>query len=289
MYDIRHLLTHLELKKQSENLFLGENESVGSKTVFGGQVLAQALHAACAKVDNERIPHSLHAYFLLPGDLSLPIQYETQVMRIGGSFSTVRVSAIQKNEVIFILACSFQLKQAGYEHQLPMPENIPSPEGLMSWADIFEKFGPMLPDGLKKFLALERPFTFKPTVINNPLENKNLPPYTYVWVKPKNPPAQISLQQRLQCLLYVSDYNILSTALQPHASVAHFGNTQMASLDHAVWFHRDFDVNDWLLFCIETPFAGGARGFSTGRFYQNGNLIASVVQEGLIRPMRQKD
>ena len=288
MNSVNDLLDILALEKITEKQFSGVSKTVGSPNVFGGQVLAQALNAAYRTITNKRILHSLHAYFLEAGDLNETITYDVGIIRDGGSFSTRRVTAIQKDKIIFILAASFHKKEEGYEHQIKMKADVKQPEDLLSWDDLLNQFGDFLPKYTKQFLEINRPIEFKPTIMVNPLDKKDLPPFNDVWFKLKGDVSALDLASKQQILTYISDYNILSTALYPHASKAHFGNTQMASLDHSMWFYRDFDFNDWLLFSIESPSTSNARGFTRGNiFTREGKLIASVAQEGLMRPHKK--
>ncbi|MFA7687167.1 MAG: acyl-CoA thioesterase II [Moheibacter sp.] len=285
MKNTQELIDLIHLKQIDARLFTGKSESVGSTSVFGGQVLAQALNAAYRTVSEERFCHSLHGYFILPGDLEKDIVYKVQLVRDGGSFTTRYVSAEQDGVSIFVLAASFQKEEPGYDFQQEMPE-VPSPDSLLSWEDIYEQTKSVLPARFAHFLSLERPVIFKPTVVNNPFEKVNLEPIQHVWFQIKEMNPEISVPEFQEILAYVSDYNILVTALQPHASKAHFGNTQMASLDHAMWFHRKpEDFSGWFLYSIEVPSTSNARGLTTGKiFSQDGNLIASIAQEGLMRP-----
>ncbi|WP_369048361.1 acyl-CoA thioesterase [Tenacibaculum sp. UWU-22] len=288
MKNSNDLLNILNLEQLTPTTFSGVSKTIGSPNVFGGQVLAQALNAAYKTVPKKRFVHSLHAYFLRAGDLHKNIFFEVENLRDGGSFSTRRVTAKQNDKVIFILAASFHKNEEGYDFQIPMKKNIPSPEVLMSWTEMLEKYGAVLPKALKSFLAIERPVEFKPTYVPNITERKDLPPNVDVWFKLKGEvPKTIDLPLKQQILTYISDYNILTAALNPHASKANFGNTQMASLDHSMWFYRDFDFSDWLLYSINSPNTFGARGFAQGNiFTRNGTLVASVAQEGLMRPKR---
>ncbi|AUC16888.1 acyl-CoA thioesterase II [Tenacibaculum sp. SZ-18] len=289
MKDTKDLLDILTLTDEGDTNFSGVSKDIGSPNVFGGQVLAQSLNAAYRTVSSERILHSLHSYFLEAGNLDLPIIYNVQTIRDGGSFSTRRVTAHQNDKTIFILACSFHKKEDGYEHQMPIKKDIGQPEDLMSWEDMREKFGDFLPKKMKAFLSIERPIYFKPVQVVNPFEQKDLPPVVDVWFKLKGDSSNLSLTIKQQILTYISDYNILTACLYPNASVANFGNTQMASLDHSMWFYRDFDFSDWMLFSIESPNTFGARGFACGNIYtREGKLIASVAQEGLMRPQKKK-
>ncbi|MEH6680205.1 MAG: acyl-CoA thioesterase II [Sediminicola sp.] len=290
MDSVTELLKILQLQEQGNNTYVGNSKTIGSPNVFGGQVLAQALNAAYRTIDNGRITHSLHAYFLEAGKLELPIFFEVAIIRDGGSFSTRRVTALQEGKIIFILSASFHREEEGYEHQMEMKRDIPQPEELMGWQDLLIEYGDFLPKGRKSFLEIERPVEFKPTVIPNPMDKKDLPPVNDVWFKVKEPINGLSLPLKQQILTYISDYNILPTTLLPNGSNAHYGNVQMASLDHSMWFFRDFDFEDWMLFSLESPSANKARGFARGHIYsRTGELIASVAQEGLIRPKTKKD
>jgi acyl-CoA thioesterase-2 len=289
MKDTKDLLDVLTLNDEGNNNFSGISKDIGSPNVFGGQVLAQALNAAYRTVRSTRILHSLHSYFLEAGDLELPIIYNVQTIRDGGSFSTRRVTAHQNDKTIFILACSFHKKEEGYEHQMPIKKDIAQPEDLLSWKDMLQQFGDFLPNKMKAFLSIERPISFKPVQVVNPFEQKDLPPVVDVWFKLKGDSSTLELAMKQQILTYISDYNILTACLYPNASTAHFGNTQMASLDHSMWFYRDFDFSDWMLFSIESPNTHGARGFACGNIYtRKGELIASVAQEGLMRPIKKQ-
>ena len=286
MTSVQDLLDLLVLEKVDDRQFVGHSKTVGSNRVFGGQVLAQAINAASRTIKNQRILHSMHAYFLEAGKLDLPIIFNVSNVRDGGSFSVRRVTAQQNKTTIFILSASFHKKEAGYNHQIPMKSDVKQPEDLLSWTDILQQFGDYLPKNLKTFFEIERPIEFKPTEIANPLNKKDLPPYSDVWFKLKGDVNNLDLVTKQQILTYISDYNILVSALNPHASVAHWGNTQTASLDHSMWYFRDFDFDDWLLFSMESPSASNARGFARGNiFSRKGTLIASVAQEGLMRPL----
>lgn len=287
MKNIPELIELLESKQIDETSFVGHSESIGSQNVFGGQVLAQALNAAYRTVPKDRFCHSLHAYFILPGDLTKEIKFKVQLVRDGGSFTTRYVTAEQDDRSIFVLAASFQIKEDGYEHQEQMPI-VPQPDELLSWSEIYEQTKDFLPKSFGSFLKIDRPFVFKQTVINNPLEKKDLEPIQNVWFQLKEVPAELSLAHFHQIIAYASDYNILTTALQAHASQAHFVNTQLASLDHAIWFHRiPLKYDGWFLYHIENPSNSNARGFTTGKIFdQAGNLICTVAQEGLMRRLQ---
>ena len=289
MKTINELIAILNLKKTGENEFEGRSKSIGSPIVFGGQVLAQAVHAAYQTVSKTRPLHSLHSYFLEPGHLEIPITYQVEETRNGGSFSTRRVKATQNNKTIFILAASFHSKEEGLEHQIEMPKNLKQPEDLLSWDDIVAKFGNFIPSGMREFLSIERPIEFKPTTLPNPAEKKNLPPKEEVWFRLKGTKQELEIAVKHQILTYISDYNILNAAINPNASVANWGNLQTASLDHSMWFFRDFDLDDWMLFSAESPSSFGARGLARGNiFTREGKLIASFAQEGLLRPKKER-
>ncbi len=288
MRSVNDLLDILTLKEVNATHFKGISKAVGSPNVFGGQVLAQALNAAYRTIFNERILHSMHAYFLEAGNLNIPITFQVSIIRDGGSFSTRRVTANQGEAIIFILAASFHKNEEGHEHQIEMKSNLKQPEELQSWTEMLALYGEFLPSKMKNFLQMDRPIEFKPTKLFNPMEKKNLPPFLDMWFKLKGDTSTLDLATKQQILTYISDYNILSATLLPHASKANYGNTQMASLDHSMWFFRDFDFDDWMLFSIESPSASNARGFAKGDiFSRDGKLIASVAQEGLMRPIKK--
>ncbi len=288
MKSVDELLDILVLEKVDENVYSGISKTIGSPNVFGGQVLAQAINAAYRTITNNRVLNSLHSYFLEAGNLEIPIRYEVTIMRDGGSFSTRRVTAIQNNKTIFILAASFHKLEEGYEHQVSMKTDVTQPEDLLSWSDMLEKYGGFIPERMKEFLEIERPIEFKPAQIVNPLEKKDLPPLADTWFRLKGDTSSLDLATKQQILTYISDYNILKSTLNPNASVANQGNMQMASLDHSMWFFRDFDFTDWMLYSTESPNAYGARGFARGHIYsRKGELIASVAQEGLMRPIKK--
>lgn len=279
------LLKSISLLQKNKNTFEGTSKSVGSENVFGGQALAQALYAAQKTVAGSRFCHSVHAYFLLPGDLEKPITYKVQRIRDGNSFTTRYVTAIQDKSIIFVAACSFQIEEPGYEFQEKVPE-APAPETLLSWEEIYDQTRNFLPESVSGFLGISRPISFKPAVIYNPFEKKDLPPKQQTWFRFKEVNPEMSAADFRQILAYTSDYNILLTAIQPHASRANFSNTRFASLDHAMWFHRiPEDFSDWFLYDTEVISTSNARAMTRGKIYcRQGNLIASVAQEGLMRP-----
>ena len=287
MNTVDDLLELLKLKKKEDH-FLGISKTIGSNSVFGGQVLAQSLYAAYNSISNNRILHSLHSYFLERGDLEIPIKYYVDQIRDGGSFSTRRVTAKQKDKTIFILAASFQKKESGHKFYKKINEKIKQPEDLLSTMQLKKKYGLFMSKKLKSFLSVERPVEFKPIQRTNPILKKNIPPKLDVWFRIKGEIPSMTLDVKQQILTYVSDYNILSTTLFPHLTKADFSNTIMASLDHSMYFYRDFDFSDWLLYRIESPNTSNARGMSIGHVYtRDGVLIATAIQEGLIRPLKK--
>ena len=288
MKNTKELITLLNLKNLDNNNFSGNSVTIGSPHVFGGQVLAQAINAAYRTIPKERILHSLHSYFLEAGDLEIPINYHVAEVRNGGSFSTRRVTASQNDKTIFILAASFHKKEDGFEHQTTFDATIKQPEELLSWDDMLDQFGDFLPKSMKYFLSIERPIEFKPVRIPNPLQPEDLPPTEQVWFRLKGEKQDLDFRAKQEILTYISDYNILNAAFNPNASNYNFGNTQTASLDHSMWFFRDFDFDDWMLYSVESPNAFGAKGLSKGNiFTRDGKLVASVAQEGLLRPKKK--
>jgi acyl-CoA thioesterase II len=276
------VLKVLELEPLEINLFRGESRDIGSPQVFGGQVLGQALVAAYRTVEDPSSDcHSLHAYFLRRGDFNAPIVYQVDRARDGTSFTTRRVVAIQHGEQIFNLSASFQRPEAGLEHALPMPLT-PPPEGLSDFAEYHAEIIGQLPEKVRRFFEHRRPFEFRPVQMPDYLHPKPMPPQRAVWFRAVDRvPSDEAWLHR--CLLaYVSDYNLLETALLPHAQPAL--RLQLASIDHAMWFHRPFRVDDWLLYSLDSPSASGARGFARGSIYtRDGLLVASTAQEGLMR------
>lgn len=268
------LLQLLELERLEENLFRGESRDIGSPQVFGGQVLGQALRAAYGTVQ-EREVHSLHAYFLRRGDFNAPIVYEVDRSRDGGSFSSRRVVAIQHGEQIFHMAASFQRPETGLDHQLPMPE-VPPPEQLPDLREVARAQGSS--HITRYFVGREAPFEFRIVPPRDPAT-----PRRDVWVRPIGRLGDDPCQHR--CLLaYISDYPLIDTALQPHGHSLSSPGMVVASIDHAMWFHRPARTDQWLLYSIESPSAAGARGFAQASlFSREGVLVASVAQEGLVR------
>jgi acyl-CoA thioesterase-2 len=276
------LLALLELEALEVNLFRGESRDIGSPQVFGGQVLGQALSAAARTVDAARVVHSLHAYFLRRGDSNAPIVYQVDRSLDGHSFSNRRVVAIQHGEQIFNMAASFQVPETGYEHQSDMPK-VPPPEGLLSEHDLRLKEIDTMPEQAREWALRPRPIEMRPVQWHGFTKRGKHPPFDNIWIKATGPvPDDVGVQQAM--LAYASDMSLLDTALLPHGIDWH-SSIQMASLDHAMWFHHPFHVDDWLLYAQDSPSASGARGFNRGAFYtRDGKLVATAVQEGLMRP-----
>lgn len=286
MKHVNELLEVLDLEQIEINIFRGNSHDMGSPNVFGGQVLSQALHSAMLTVSEERIVHSMHAYFILAGDKTKPIIFNVERLRDGGSFSTRRVTAIQRGKAIFNLAASFQLQQSGMEHQFEMPKVTP-PEELQSDQEMLKSFEKQLPEAFKKFIR-PRPIEFRPVNPLNFILPEKQEPCRYVWFRAVGDVEKdIRLNQRL--LAYASDYNLLSTAVLPHQDQVKITELQMASLDHAMWFHHEFNICDWLLYALDSPSTSNSRGFTRGNiFTKEGKLVASVVQEGLLRKPRKR-
>jgi acyl-CoA thioesterase-2 len=276
------LMRQFQLERLEVNLFRGESRDTGSPQVFGGQVLGQALKAAVSTIEDAREVHSLHAYFLRRGDFNKPIVYSVDRSRDGGSFSARRVVAIQNGEQIFICSASFQTPEKGLEYQVTAPQ-VPPPEDLKPFAKPPQSETDKLPEKLKRWLEIERPFEFRPVQTYNPLAPVATNPVRQVWIRAVDKlPDDTALHR---CLLaYVSDYWLLDTSTMPHGSSFLRGNLIMASIDHAIWFHRPARVDEWLLYSLDSPSSSGARGFARGSFYtRDGVLVASTAQEGLIR------
>jgi len=278
---LQDLIQVMTLERLERDLFRGESRDIGSPQVFGGQVLGQALMAASATVDG-RMVHSLHAYFLRRGDFNSPIVYEVDRARDGAHFSTRRVVAIQHGAQIFNLSASFQSVEEGVDHQLPMPA-VPPPEDLADLATLYRAMLPQLSPGARSVLEKERPFEFRPAQPPNFLSIEKRPAQRAIWFRALGHLPDDEALHR--CLLaYVSDFNLLDTALMPHGLTFGQQNLMMASIDHAMWFHRSGRLDDWLLYCTDSPSASGARAFTRGSiFSRDGRLVASTAQEGLMR------
>jgi acyl-CoA thioesterase-2 len=284
MQHIEELIYLIGLEKTGENTFEGQNFQTSWGRVFGGQVLAQSLHAAYQTVPEDRFAHSLHGYFILGGNLELPIRYEVDIIRNGKSFTTRRVVAFQEGRAIFNMSASFQLLQSGVDHQFSMPNYIP-PEKLLSDLEqlelqqtdpqVFERFKKIKPEVIE----------FRPVEKLTLRDDVNAPAESNYWFRSKEPtPFGMALQHQL--LAYISDYGLLRTATLPHKKELSQGPTFYTSIDHALWFHRPFSLDQWLLYAMDSPSASNSRGFSRGSIFdREGLLVASTAQEGLIRQL----
>ncbi len=282
---VQDLLTILDLEQLDLNLFRGNSPQVGWQRVFGGQVVGQALVAAIRTVDGSRPPHSMHAYFLLPDDPKIPIIYDVDRMRDGGSFTTRRVTARQHGHPIFSMLVSFHVDEQGLDHQAKMPD-VPGPDSLPSEAEVREKILPTMPDPVRRYYERERPIELRPVEFERYLGKKFPDGKFHVWIRatgrlPDDPAIH-------RCVLaYTSDMGLLDTALVPHGRTLFEKEFMAASLDHALWLHRPFRADEWLLFAQDSPNLHGSRGFARGLiFKQDGTLVASVAQEGLVRLRR---
>jgi acyl-CoA thioesterase II len=278
---LSELLALLDLEPIEVNIFRGVSPKDRSQRVFGGQVLGQALVAACRTVEN-RLAHSLHAYFILPGDPKSPILYEVDRSRDGGSFATRRVVAIQHGRPIFNMAVSFHIHEEGLEHQIAMPK-VPGPDELPSEQQMREEWAKKVPEEVRHWILRDRPIEQRFVNGGDFMSSEKREPVQHSWVKalgtlPDDPALH-------QCVLaYASDMSLLDTSIMPHGIPWHSNKLIVASLDHAMWFHRPFRTDEWMLFSNDSPVSAGGRGFNRGLvFTQDGKLIASVAQEGLIR------
>lgn len=278
---IQDVLDLLDLEKIEENIYRGVSPEDRMQRVFGGQVLGQALVAAGRTVEG-RVCHSFHAYFLRAGDPKVPILYEVDRSRDGASFTARRVVAIQHGAQIFTLAASFQVRETGYEHQFDMPA-VPAPESLLDEQTLRAREIDKMPAQARDWILRPRPIEIRPVEPRAFCDRGKHAPFDNIWIRATGPvPDDVALQQAV--LAYASDMSLLDTALLPHGVDWHSA-IQMASLDHAMWFHHPFRVDDWLLYAQDSPSASGARGFNRGAVYmRDGTLVASVVQEGLMRP-----
>jgi len=279
---MQELLAILDLERLEHNLYRGRSPRATWQRVFGGQVIGQALVAAQRTVDADRHVHSLHGYFMRPGDTTVPIIYEVDRIRDGGSFTTRRVVAIQHGEAIFSLEASFQVDEDGLTHEVPMPKELPGPDELETQRELLAQ-AEHVPENIRRFWARERPLEIKPVSIEHYTSRDKLPPHQHIWLRTTGTvPNDRAIQSAV--LAYLSDMTLLDTSTFPHGRAVFDPDLQVASLDHAMWFHRPNRLDDWLLYTQDSPSSSGARGFTRGALYaRNGSLIASVAQEGLIR------
>jgi len=281
---LQEVIGLLALEQIDSLLFRGDSRDIGAPQVFGGQIVGQALAAAQHSCP-DRQPHSLHAYFLRRGDRAAPVIYQVEVSRDGSSYANRRVVAMQHGRPILNMAASFQRSEEGPSHQMPGP-NVEGPDGLSDTWDLQQAMINQVPEKMRRLLAHQRPFEFRPVEAPKFIDTGARLPHKHVWMKawdrlPDDPQLHRSL------LAYVSDYELLGTATLPHPMDFIKRTVQLASLDHALWFHRSFRVDEWLLYAFDSPVSGGGRGFTRGQiFNQQGELVASVAQEGVMRPWR---
>ncbi|MEJ0011321.1 MAG: acyl-CoA thioesterase II [Bauldia sp.] len=279
---VETLLEILDLEQLEHNLYRGRSPQVGWQRVFGGQVIGQSLVAATRTVEAGRAAHSLHAYFMREGDPAVPIVYEVDRIRDGKSFSTRRVVAIQHGAAIFSMNASFQIDEPGLDHQIEMPK-VPPPEDLPSEAELQAAYLHVAPEGVRRYWERPRPIEIRPLDLRHFFSREKLPPQQAVWVRATGKLPDDPVVHRA-VLAYASDMTLLDTSLFAHGRMIFDPGLQAASLDHAMWFHRPFRADDWLLYAEDSPSASGARGFTRGNlFSHDGKLVASVAQEGLIR------
>lgn len=280
---VQELLAILDLERLEHNLFRGRSPDTSWQRVFGGQTIAQALVAAQRTVDPDRHVHSLHGYFMLGGDPKVPIVYEVDRIRDGGSFTTRRVVAVQHGRAIFSLEASFQVDEHGLEHQKPMPAGVPRPESLPSQQEVVEKYGSAVPDAILRYWRRERPLEMKPVILKHYTSRERLDPEQHVWIRTTGAlPDDRGI--RAAVLAYLSDMTLLDTSTFAHGRAIFDRDIQAASLDHSMWFHRQHALDGWLLYTMDSPSTHGGRGFTRGALYaEDGTLVASVAQEGLIR------
>ena len=279
---VETLIKTLDLEKIEQNIYRGESPDVGWQRVFGGQVIGQALAAAQQTVDEGRVVHSLHGFFMRPGDPSVPILYTVDRIRDGRSFTTRRVVAVQHGKAIFSMSASFQIVEDGLEHFVSMPA-VPEPDSLPSEKQLADQFIDHAPEGVRKYWQRERPIELRPINLDHYISNKKLDPEQNIWFRATGPiPSNPSVQRAV--LAYASDMTLLDTSLFAHGRAVFDPGLQVASLDHAMWFHRPINMEEWHLYSQDSPSSSGARGFTRGSiFSQDGRLVASVAQEGLIR------
>lgn len=278
---MQEVLDLLDLEQIEAGLFRGPSLNIVGKNVFGGQVLAQALMAAGRTVEG-RLAHSFHAYFLRAGDTTAPIVFQVENVRDGKSFATRNVKAIQHGAAIFTMMASFAVPEEGLEHQVEMPQ-VEGPENVPSETELRERIAPMIPEKIRAVFVRERPIEIRPINPVNPFAPQKQEAVRRHWMRAQNPmPDDPFLHQ---CILaFASDFALMGTAMLPHGVSFIQNNMQAASLDHAMWFHRDFRIDEWLLYDMDGPNATASRGMNFGRiFAQDGRLVATVAQEGLMR------
>ncbi|MGO3423967.1 MAG: acyl-CoA thioesterase II [Pseudoalteromonas distincta] len=276
------LLSLLTLEEIEQGLYRGQSQDLGFGAVFGGQVMGQALSAAKETLPEGRIVHSLHSYFLRPGDPAKPIVYDVETIRDGKSFSTRRVKAIQYGKPIFYMTASFQGEENGLSHQATMPD-VPAPEELRSSLEFYQDNASHIPEVIRNKFTREMPIEMRPVTFHNPFKPEVMESVKHIWFKAN---GEMPDDQRIHnyLLAYASDFEFLPTALQPHGVSFMQPNMQVATIDHAMWFHRPFRMDDWILYSIDSPSASNGCGLVRGQFFdRQGNLVASTMQEGVMR------
>lgn len=271
-----------DIERLEDNLFRGQSGTAGRRRIYGGQVLGQALVAGMRTVPGERHIHSLHGYFILPGELGHPIVYDVENLRDGGSFSTRRVKAIQHGRAIFVMVASFHRAEEGLDYHAAMPD-VPRPGELKSVPELFADNLGQSPESMQRFWKRFRSLEFRPVDISRYFDRSRRGSTQQIWFRTAGPLPD-SFELHAAVLAYISDFALLETALAPHGKILSDPDVRLASLDHALWFHRPFKTDSWLLYSLECPNTSGARGFCRGQIFdENGRLIASTSQEGLMR------
>ncbi|NND44588.1 MAG: acyl-CoA thioesterase II [Xanthomonadales bacterium] len=280
-HGLEELIELMELERLEVNLFRGASRDIGTERVFGGQVLAQAVLAASQTVDG-RLIHSLHAYFLRAGDHEAPIVYDVDRSRDGRSFTARRVVAIQHGRPIFTLSASFQLEQEGLEHQFEIPET-PDPDALPIMREISPEDMAKAPQKLQRWFNRFGPFEFRTVLDQDPFDPVPRPPFKRFWFRLRGDMGDDQRMHRA-LLAYASDFHLIGTVTLPHGISFMKHDMAVASLDHAMWFHRPLRVNEWLLYDCDSPSASGGRGLARGLIFDRaGQLVASTAQEGMVR------
>lgn len=283
---LKDLLDQLSLEKLEENLFRGKSQDLGLGAVFGGQVMGQAISAAKETVQDAQRVHSFHSYFLRPGKTDQPIIYDVERIRDGNTLSARRIKAIQNGKPIFYMTASFKAKEAGFEHQNPMPD-APPPEDLISEQEMALIHSDILPEAIRDKFICEKPIEMRPVIFTNPIDPEVEEPKRLIWLKANGKmPDDLRIHRYL--LAYASDFNFLPTALLPHGVSFFSERMQVVTIDHSMWFHHDFRIDDWLLYEVDSSIASDGRGLVNGRFFtREGKLVASTIQEGLIRQWKK--
>lgn len=289
MPHVQALVELLKLEPIGVNRFRGQCEDLGFRNLFGGQVLGQSLSAASQTLpQGEWAPHSLHAYFLRPGNVVDAIEFEVDCVRDGRSFAMRRITASQKGKAILTMMCSFQHPEEGFEHQDTMPE-VKGPEGILSQLELSRMFKDKFPESVREIYTADKPIEIRAIDPINIFAPKKQEPIKYVWMKAD---AKLADDPMLHAnvLTYASDFNLIGTSMMPHGVSFAQKDMRVASLDHAIWFHRPVKMDEWLLYSLDSPSASSGRGFCRGQvFNQQGEMVASVSQEGLIRKVEPAD